>query len=551
MLKTCKLYQRISRVQKAHFEVNFAFNVMFLPFVFVFLQSQFSHSTLTRGMNNLARNTGGIWELIQGALGGRKFPAAPLGAQSQMFYVLGLISFLLPSVQGLEEICYEEVGCFPVGFPWAGTRERPEGGLPWSPKMVNTRFLLFTRDNADHFQEINSSTISDSYFQTTRKTRFIIHGFIDVGTEGWVPDMCNAMLSVEDINCLSTDWSDGSHTDYVQAANNVRVVGAEVADLVKTLRDDLGYSPSLVHVIGHSLGAHAAGEAGKRMPGIGRITGLDPAQPYFQDTPEEVRLDPSDATLVDVIHTDSAPFIPSLGLGTGQLSGHLDFFPNGGIQMPGCKQKEEYNISDIFIAFQGKHDDLVCNHLRSYRYYMESITTPSGFTGFPAASYESFSSGAGFPCPANECPVMGHYADLYSGATPSSQTYYLNTGDSPPFARWRYKVTVHISVPVSVLGSVWLSLLGLNGKTKMHDIYSGRIQPKQTHTAFIDAETKVGPLVSAHFIWSSRNEAQAKSVTVEFGGDGTRYYSCGFRAASVGPGQIVPLCNRAAGPRDQ
>ena len=43
------------------------------------------------------------------------------------------------------------------------------------------------------------------------------------------------------------------------------------------------------------------------------LPGLDPAEPCFQGTPEEVRLDPSDAMFVDVIHTDSAPIVPFLG----------------------------------------------------------------------------------------------------------------------------------------------------------------------------------------------------------------------------------------------
>lgn len=43
------------------------------------------------------------------------------------------------------------------------------------------------------------------------------------------------------------------------------------------------------------------------------LLGLDPVEANFEGTPEEVRLDPSDADFVDVIHTDAAPLIPFLG----------------------------------------------------------------------------------------------------------------------------------------------------------------------------------------------------------------------------------------------
>lgn len=38
-------------------------------------------------------------------------------------------------------------------------------------------------------------------------------------------------------------------------------------------QEEFRYSSGNVHLIGHSLGAHTAGEAGRRIPGIRRVTG--------------------------------------------------------------------------------------------------------------------------------------------------------------------------------------------------------------------------------------------------------------------------------------
>ena len=117
--------------------------------------------------------------------------------------------------------------------------------------------------------------------------------------------MCNALLDLEDVNTISVDWGGGSLPLYSQAAANTRLVGLEVARVVNKLIKDHGVKPADVHMIGHSLGSHIAGYAGERIEGLGRISGLDPAEPLFQGMPHFVRLDPTDAIFVDIIHTDA------------------------------------------------------------------------------------------------------------------------------------------------------------------------------------------------------------------------------------------------------
>ncbi|XP_075468113.1 pancreatic triacylglycerol lipase-like [Ascaphus truei] len=451
-----------------------------------------------------------------------------------MFGILTTVIFLVASVKG-GEVCYSRIGCFSDNVPWAGTVERPIAQLPWSPEKINTRFLMYTKDNPNNFQEIsalNPSTISASNFRTSRKSRFIIHGFIDKGEESWLIDMCKRMLQVEDVNCFCIDWSGGSRTLYSQASNNIRVVGAEVAYFIDTLSKNFGYSPSNVHVIGHSLGSHAAGEVGKRRRGIARITGLDPAEPYFQGTPTDVRLDPSDAAFVDVIHTDAAPLIPNIGLGTSQLVGHLEFFPNGGEEMPGCKKNIISQIVDIDGIWQGTRDFVACNHLRSYKYYSDSIISRDGFVGFPSSSYSSFKSGSGFPCPSGGCPLMGHYADTFPGVTSSSQKFYLNTADGKDFSRWRYKVAVQVAGTLNTQGYFHVSLYGSKGNTRQYQIFNGYIQTDSTYTAFIDVETDVGPLNKVKFVWNNNilnpllPKLGAQTVTVQYGKDGKTNKFC-------------------------
>lgn len=75
------------------------------------------------------------------------------------------------------------------------------------------------------------------------------------------------------MSVITVDWARGSGFPYSQAAANTRVVGAETARLINYLHVNQGVSLDKFHLIGHSLGAHIAGYAGHRVPGLARITG--------------------------------------------------------------------------------------------------------------------------------------------------------------------------------------------------------------------------------------------------------------------------------------
>uniref|UniRef100_A0A8D0KRE1 Triacylglycerol lipase n=1 Tax=Strix occidentalis caurina TaxID=311401 RepID=A0A8D0KRE1_STROC len=417
-----------------------------------------------------------------------------------------LALFLLSAAEG-KEVCYERLGCFSDDIPWSGTAERPVHKLPWDPEKIDIHFLLYTRKNPTVFQisAVDASTIAYSNFNASRITRFIVHGFIDNGEENWLSDMCKRMLTVEDVNCICINWNRGAKCHY-------------------SYNEKYRYSPADVHIIGHSLGAHAAGEAGRRRPGIGRITGLDPAQPYFQGTSIEVRLDKSDAEFVDIIHTDSAPTIPHLGFGISPAIGHLDFYPNGGKQMPGCGKNPVSQIVDLDGIWEGTRDFVACNHLRSYKYYSDSIIYPDGFLGYPCASYDIFETENCFPCPKEGCPNMGHFADKFKGKIKNDfLKLYLNTGEAKDFALWRYKVTVTLSGKRKVTGYVNIALYGSGGNTRQHQIIKGTLQPDNTYISFIDAEVNIGTVTKVKFLWNNKQlnptfpKLGAATITVQTG----------------------------------
>jgi pancreatic triacylglycerol lipase len=267
--------------------------------------------------------------------------------------------------------------------------------------------------------------------------------------------MLNTLLE-NDLHKTATviviDWRGGSSAPYIQAAANIRLIGAITAHVIHMLYKELGMKDlSKIHLIGHSLGSHLCGYAGYTMQRdfgmqIGRITGLDPAEPFFHDVGPLVRLDRSDAKYVDIIHTDGARFVSDGGLGLYEATAHVDFYPNGGWKQPGCdKPMTSFIEQQKGSFFWGMQQFLECNHIRSIQFFTESIVPKCPFVAIACSSYEDFRDGKCFKCgeSGNHCFQFGFHsytsykALVDNNALVSSEPIkvYMMTGSRAPFCR--------------------------------------------------------------------------------------------------------------------
>jgi pimeloyl-ACP methyl ester carboxylesterase len=301
--------------------------------------------------------------------------------------------------------------------------------LPEGPDKIAVKFTLYSRNNPNGIV-IKSDFIPFDY-RSNSGTKFITHGFLHNGLKKWVMDMKDAILRVENVNVIVVDWSKGNGFPYTQATANTQVVGAEIAKLIKSLVTDKGDAYTNFHLIGHSLGAHISGYAGRYLGGkVGRITGLDPAGPYFENTDPLVRLDPTDAIYVDAIHSDGTANL-ALGLGLMQPVAHADFYPNGGKDQPGCATTSDKLLGAIFnavlLSVEGVEESVACSHMAAVHFFTDSIENQDcSYIGYQCNSKSDFESGKCILCTQKGCNRMGYW----SGASNDRGLLYLNT--QPP-----------------------------------------------------------------------------------------------------------------------
>ncbi|EDO39031.1 predicted protein, partial [Nematostella vectensis] len=312
-----------------------------------------------------------------------------------------------------DTVCYGDYGCFSSAPPFDCLYME----LPQTPLEIATSFTLFTPEmQAGERLDPKRLARNSTAFRGDRKLVLIIHGFMQSGNVSWIRVMRDELLKREPMNVITVDWQSGADglNLYHVAAGNTRVVGAQLAELITTIQRVFDFDLRRVHLIGHSLGAHVAGYAGERLSGkVGRITGLDPARPGFDVSHAAVRLDPSDALFVDVIHTDAGTNFLEGSLGLSRPCGNLDFYPNGGKSQPGCTYIR--NVQDVLAKIRSMRNVPIawlfaCDHMKVINFFTESINSACANLAMPCDSWEDFKEARCFGCN-GACARMGYDAD--------------------------------------------------------------------------------------------------------------------------------------------
>ncbi|XP_053685622.1 pancreatic triacylglycerol lipase-like [Sabethes cyaneus] len=270
-------------------------------------------------------------------------------------------------------------------------------------------YRLFTRSNPTEAQILtDEASIQDSYFNPEHPTRFTIHGWNNDGSHFMNQEIRDEFLRVGDFNIITVDWGVGAITNYISARLNVGPAGQGVSGFIDILKAATGISPDSIYIIGFSLGAHVAGNAGKGQEGlVNTIIALDPAGPLFSPG-QDTAVSPTDGLYVETIMTNAGL------LGIDTILGQANFFPNGGRIQPGC----------------GEDTGGSCAHGRAPQFYAESISSSTPFRATRCANHDEIIGGI--------CTPSGDDANM--GGQPSNYgkgvngIFYLSTYSESPFA---------------------------------------------------------------------------------------------------------------------
>ncbi|CAL1289521.1 unnamed protein product [Larinioides sclopetarius] len=263
--------------------------------------------------------------------------------------------------------------------------------------------MLYTdqRRNVPCYIEPYTDQFDKCSFNPNHETKFLIHGYVAIlAPDDRFNDIKKVLLDYGSYNVIIVNWTMYNNFPFVLAYRNARIVGIKVAEFMKFTVNHARASPETFHCIGHSLGSHVCGQAGRLTSNLGRITGLDPGGiSKFLRLKPNIRLRYKDANYVDVIHTSD--IFSGTGLGYLDALGHMDFYPNGGVEQPHCQKGRRYQLNTVKnLTIQTSIDEGLCNHYIVLSYFKYSIMNNCRFIATKCGNFLSYKQ--------NQCSPFDH-----------------------------------------------------------------------------------------------------------------------------------------------
>lgn len=373
-----------------------------------------------------------------------------------------------------------------------------------------------------------NGTVSECGFNITSQTFAIIHGWSVAGLfESWVHKLVAALFEREPTaNVIVVDWLDRANEHYPNSAENTKLVGQDVAKFINWLEVGLKYDLSKLHILGYSLGAHVAGIAGNLTNNkVNRITGLDPAGPRFEHADTHSRLSPDDANFVDVLHTNTRGS-PDLSIGIQRPVGHVDIYPNGGTEQPGCTFQNAMKM----IAAYGIYnvDQIVkCAHERSVHLFIDSLVNKQQqIMAYRCSSKDAFNKGLCLSCRKNRCNNLGYGVNKVRNTR--SAKLYLKTTASMPFKVFHYQMKVHFFSQQMLSFAqqpMRVSLFGTHSEKTDINLIMPDMNTNTTASFLVISDVDIGELLMVEMEWESdsyfsflnSNEFKIRKIRVKAG----------------------------------
>ncbi|KAH8419683.1 hypothetical protein KR009_000874 [Drosophila setifemur] len=321
---------------------------------------------------------------------------------------------LLPTPQALLEGSKQLIAGYPLEFVSSSLN------YICSQALANNKVRSkFTPDISMMYFQLQASCVKYSFpltnpeamwkspaFDPSKKVVILATGWTTTVNESdTVAVFSQAYNCRGDVNFVVVDAARYVDTLYTWSAFNTEEIGENIAKGLAKLLDVVPLEK--IHLIGHSLGAHIVGSAGRHLTQltgrvVPRITGLDPAKPCFNEGEVLSGLLRGDADFIDVIHSN-----PGV-LGKRDPLGDADFYPGGMSPLPGG-------------CFS-----VICAHGRSWQYYAETVY-PGNERNFLATRCSSLAHVRDLRCPGEEIP-MG-----YATPVKARGNYFLEVNPTSPF----------------------------------------------------------------------------------------------------------------------